>query len=144
VENATAVDVAYVMAPFTGWLIAGSLKFAINCLRSGRLVWDQIGLGGLPSNHTAVVSSTAVLIGLREGVNTALFAIAVTLAIIVILDALNLRREVGAHAAALNELLRGDAKRQPLREHVGHRQVEVLMGLLVGLGCALSLHAIFP
>jgi acid phosphatase family membrane protein YuiD len=120
------------------------LKFAINCLRSGRLVWDQIGLGGLPSNHTAVVSSTAILIGLREGVNTALFAIAVTLAIIVILDALHLRREVGAHAAALNELLRGNAQRPPFREHVGHRRVEVLMGFLVGLGCALLLHAVFP
>jgi acid phosphatase family membrane protein YuiD len=143
-EDEKAVDVAYVMAPFTGWFIAGSLKFSINCLRSRRLVWEQIGLGGLPSNHTAVVSSTAVLIGLREGVNTALFAIAVTLAIIVIFDALNLRREVGAHAAALNELLRGDAQWQPFREHVGHRQVEVLMGFLVGLGCALLLHAVFP
>jgi uncharacterized protein len=144
VEDATAVDVIYVMAPFTGWFVAGSLKFTINCLRSGRLVWDKIGLGGLPSNHTAVVSSTAILIGLREGVNTALFAIAVTLVIIVIFDALNLRREVGAHAAALNELLRGDAKRQPLREHVGHQRVEVLIGVLVGLGCALLLHAVFP
>jgi acid phosphatase family membrane protein YuiD len=143
VEGAAAVDVAYVVAPFTGWFIAGSLKFTINCLRSGRLVWDQIGLGGLPSNHTAVVSSTAVLIGLREGVNTALFAIAMTLAIIVIFDALNLRREVGAHAAALNVLLRGGATRPPFREHVGHRRVEVLMGFLVGLGCAVSLHAIF-
>src|SRR5262245_12629066 len=143
-EDAAAVDVAYVVAPFMGWFIAGGLKFTINCLRSGRLVWDQIGLGGLPSNHTAVVSSTAVLIGLREGVNTALFAIAMTLAIIVVFDALNLRREVGAHAAALNEILRGDATRPAFREHVGHRQVEVLMGFLVGLGCALSLHAIFP
>jgi hypothetical protein len=109
VENATAVDVAYVITPFTGWFIAGSLKFAINCLRSGRLVWDQIGLGGLPSNHTAVVSSTAVLIGLRDGVNTALFAIALTLAIIVILDALHLRREVGAHAAPLARASRPSA-----------------------------------
>jgi acid phosphatase family membrane protein YuiD len=143
VEDAAAVDVVYVIVPFTGWFLAGSLKFAINCLRSGRLVWDQIGLGGLPSNHTAVVSSTAVLIGLREGVNTAPFAIAMTLAIIVVFDALNLRREVGAHAVALNELLRGDATRPPFREQVGHRQVEVLMGFLVGLGCALSLSAIF-
>jgi acid phosphatase family membrane protein YuiD len=144
VENATGVDVVYVIAPFTGWFIAGSLKFAINFLRSGRFVWNQLGLGRLPSNHTAVVSSTAILIGLREGVNTALFAIALTLAIIVIFDALNLRREVGAHAAVLNKLLQGDVTWQPLREHVGHQQVEVLMGLLVGLGCALSLHAIFP
>jgi uncharacterized protein len=144
VEDPKAVDVAYVIAPFTGWIIAGSMKFAINFLRSGRIVWGQIGLGGLPSNHTAVVSSTAILIGLREGVNTALFAIAVTLAIIVVLDALNLRREVGAHAAALNDLLRGHTKWAPFREHVGHQQVEVLMGFLVGLGCALLLHATFP
>jgi acid phosphatase family membrane protein YuiD len=144
VGDENAVDVVYVIAPFTGWFIAGSLKFAINFLRSGRFVWNQLGLGGLPSNHTAVVSSTAVLIGLREGVNTALFAIAVTLAIIVILDALNLRREVGAHAAALNELLRGDAKWRPFREHVGHQRVEVLVGFLVGLSCALLLHAVFP
>ena len=138
------MDVAYIMAPFMGRLIPGSVKFAINCLRSGWLVWDQLGLGGLPNNHTAVVSSTAGLIGLREGVNTPLFAIAVTLAMIVTFDALYLRREVGAQAAALNELLRGDATRPPLREHVGHRQVEVLMGCLVGFGCAWLLHAVFP
>src|SRR5688572_13118625 len=98
VEHERAVDVAYVIAPFLGWLVAGSLKLAINSLRSRRLAWDQLGLGGLPSTHTAVVSSTAILIGLRAGLNTALFAVAVTLAIIVILDALHLRREVGAHA----------------------------------------------
>jgi acid phosphatase family membrane protein YuiD len=144
VEDEKVVDVVYVVAPFTGWFIAGSLKLAINCLRSGRFVWNQLGLGGLPSNHTAVVSSTAVLIGLREGVNTPLCAIAVTVAMIVIFDALHLRREVGAHAAALNQLLRGDATWQPFREHVGHQQVEVLMGLFVGVGCALLLHAVFP
>jgi acid phosphatase family membrane protein YuiD len=144
VEGERAVDVAYAIAPFTGWFIAGGMKFAINFLRSRKLVWDHIGLGGLPSNHTAVVSSTAILVGLREGVNTAPFAIAATLAIIVMFDALNLRREVGTHAAALNELLRGDAKRLPFREHVGHQQVEVLTGFLVGLGCAVLLHTTFP
>jgi acid phosphatase family membrane protein YuiD len=144
VQDENIVNVAYVLAPFTAWFVAGSLKFAINFLRNRRLAWDQVGLGGLPSNHTAVVSSTATLIGLREGVNTALFAIAVTLAIIVMLDALNLRREVGAHATALNDLLRDDPKRLPFREHVGHQQVEVLMGFLVGFGCALLLHAVFP
>jgi hypothetical protein len=138
------VDVVFVIAPLSGWLVAGSLKLAINSLRQRRLSWDQVGLGGLPSNHTAVVSSTAILIGLREGINTALFAMAVTLAIIVMLDALHLRREVGAHAQALNALLRGHAKRPPLREHVGHELVEVLTGVFVGLGCALLLHTVFP
>ena len=117
------MEVVFVIAPLRGWFVAGSLKLAVNSLRQGRLSRDQVGLGGLPSNHIAVVSSTAILIGLREGINTALFAMAVTLVIIVILDALHLRREVGAHAQALNALLRGNAKRPPLREHVGHQLV---------------------
>ncbi len=61
VEHATTVDDASVMTPFTGRFLAGSVTFAINGLRSGRLAWDQMGLGGLPSHHTALVSSTAVL-----------------------------------------------------------------------------------
>ena len=127
-------------APLTAWVAAGSLKLTISALRSGRLDWAQVGLGGLPSNHTAVVSSTAILIGLREGVQSPLCALAVTVAMIVMFDALHLRREVGAHAAALNDLRRSDPTRLPLREHLGHQWLEVVGGLLVGLGCALSLH----
>ena len=137
------MDVAYLVAPLTAWVTAGSLKLAISLLRSGRLDWSQVGLGGLPSIHTAVVSATAMLIGLREGVATPLFALAVTLAMIVMFDALHLRREVGAHAAALNDLLQHDATRPRLREHIGHQRIEVVGGLLVGLGCAFVLHYLF-
>jgi uncharacterized protein len=140
IKDTSVVDVAYLAAPLTAWVTAGSVKLAISLLRSGRLDWAQVGLRGLPSNHTAVVSATAFLIGLREGVQTPLFALAVTLALIVIFDALHLRREVGAHAAALNDLLQYDTKRSRLREHIGHQRLEVVGGLLVGLGCALSLH----
>lgn len=135
---------AYAIAPFAGWFVAGSLKFAVNSLRSRRLAWDQLGLGGMPSTHTAVVSTTAALIGLREGIHTAFFSIAATLAIIVILDATNVRREIGAHAAALNDLLKDHPERWQFREHLGHRQIEVLSGLLVGLVCALVLSAALP
>jgi acid phosphatase family membrane protein YuiD len=136
------VDVTYLVAPLIAWVTAGSMKLAISILRSGRMDWAQVGLGGLPSIHTAVVSATAILIGLREGVATPLFALALTLAMIVIFDALHLRREVGAHAAALNDLLKGDTKRPRLREHVGHQRVEVVGGLLVGLASALVVHAV--
>jgi uncharacterized protein len=134
------VDVTYLLAPLIAWVTAGSVKLAISVLRSGRLDWAHVGLGGLPSNHTAVVSATAVLIGLRDGVTTPLFALALTLALIVIFDALHLRREVGAHAVALNHLFGSDVKRPRLREHIGHQRVEVVGGLLVGLGCAFGLH----
>lgn len=66
------MDVTYVLAPFTAWFVAGSLRLAINFVRSSRLTWDQVRLGGLPSNHTAVVSSTAILIGSLEGIHTTL------------------------------------------------------------------------
>jgi uncharacterized protein len=87
-----------------------------------------------------MVSATAMLIRLGDGVRTPLFALALTLAIIVVFNALHLRREVGTHEVALNDLLRTDTKRPRFCEHVGHRRVEVLGGLLVGLGCAPSLH----
>jgi acid phosphatase family membrane protein YuiD len=137
------VDAAYLAAPLTAWVTAGSLKLAISALRNGRIDLAQVGLGGLPSIHTAVVSATAMLIGLREGPHSPVFAVAVTLTIIVILDALNLRREVGAHAAALNELRQSDPMRPQLHEHVGHQQLEVLAGLLVGMGCAVFWHGLF-
>lgn len=70
------MDVAYIVAPLTAWVTAGSLKLTISILRSGHIALAQVGLGALPSNHTAMVSATAMLIGLREGVATPLFALA--------------------------------------------------------------------
>jgi hypothetical protein len=100
------------------------------------LAWDRIGLGGLPSPHAAVVSSTAARMGLSEGVHTPFLSIAVTLGVLVMLDAMHLRRAVGAHAAARNDVLQGDPRGRPFQARVGHRQVEVLMGLLGGIGGA--------
>jgi acid phosphatase family membrane protein YuiD len=108
------------------------------------LVWARIGLGDLPSTHTAVVSSTAALVGLREGVNTAVFSMATALAMIVMLDALHVRREVGAHAAALNHVLKDDPLRKRFREAVGHRHVDVRSGLPLGLICAVALRVVLP
>ncbi|HEX7049745.1 MAG TPA: divergent PAP2 family protein, partial [Longimicrobiales bacterium] len=97
-------DGAYIIAPFFGWLVAGGLKFVINSLRKRAPAWDQIGYGGMPSTHSAIVGTTAALIGLREGWSTPVFSIAATVAFIVVLDAATLRRQVGAHARAINSL----------------------------------------
>jgi acid phosphatase family membrane protein YuiD len=132
---------AYVIAPLVGWIVAGSLKFAINSLRSRTPAWGQIGYGGMPSTHATIVSTTAVLIGLKEGWNTAPFAIAGTVALIVMLDAVGLRGHIGSHARALNGLMTGDAPGHPLRERIGHRWSEVAAGAFVGTICALLLAA---
>jgi acid phosphatase family membrane protein YuiD len=129
----------YLIAPFVAWLVAGSTKFLVNTVRSRRLAWEQIGYGGFPSTHTTIVTTTAGLVGLREGWDTPMFAVAVTLAFIVVLDATSLRRQIGYHAEAINRLTELDAERRVLRERMGHRRSEVLAGVGLGVLTALLL-----
>lgn len=125
-------DFSYVITPLLAWLLAGCSKFAINSLRARRLAFDLIGYGGMPSNHSAIVSSMAMLIALKEGVAHPAFGVAVTLAFIVILDASSLRQQVGLHAKAINALSL-PASNGRLRERMGHSRSEIAAGLLVGV-----------
>ena len=131
-------DLAYLATPFVAWLLAGSLKFAINCVREGRLAFDLIGYGGMPSNHSAIVGSMCALIALREGLGHPAFGVAVTLAFIVLLDANSLRRQVGKHAMAINRLDREAG----LRERMGHSRGEIAAGLATGCAVAWGVQAL--
>lgn len=127
------MDLAYLVTPGAAWLCAGSLKFLINSIRARRLAFGLIGYGGLPSNHSAIVSSMAALIALREGLAEPAFGVAVTLAFIVILDANSLRRQVGRQAAQINRLAARQGESPDLRERMGHTPLEIAAGILVGL-----------
>jgi acid phosphatase family membrane protein YuiD len=125
--------------------MAGTTKFVVNSARAGRLAADQIGYGGLPSNHSAVVTSAAVLIALREGVDDPAVAVAAAVAFVVMLDASSLRRQVGRHAAAINGLagLAGRSETPVLRERMGHTTVEIGAGIVVGAAAAVVLDLVF-
>jgi len=135
---------AYAVAPLFAWLVAGSLKFLINSLRVRSLAWGEIGLGRWPSTHTTIVSTMAFLIGLREGFTTPSFGIALTLALIVIIDALDLGNRIEQQVVALNRLGKPVPDWKPLRERIGHRLHEVVAGILTGLVCAYLLTLLFP
>ena len=137
------MDLAYLITPFAAWLTAGSLKFAINSLKAGRLAFGLIGYGGLPSNHSAIVSSMAALIALREGIGHPAFGVALTLAFIVLLDANSLRRQVGLHAEAINRLGKSEPEKKVLRERMGHSKVEIIAGLAVGAAVAFAVQGLF-
>ena len=122
----------YLVTPFLAWLVAGCLKFLINSIKAKQLAFGLIGYGGLPSNHSAIVSSMAALIAFKEGVDTPAFGVALTLAFIVMLDANSLRRAVGKHAVAINQLAKDDPEYQQLRERMGHTKIEILAGVIVG------------
>lgn len=133
------MDISYAIAPFLAWLVAGCCKFAINTIRAKRLAFDLIGYGGLPSNHSAIVSCMTCLVGLKEGIQHPAFGVALTLTFIVLLDANSLRRQVGLHASAINTL-RGTNDGTNLRERMGHSKLEIFAGLLVGVITATALH----
>jgi acid phosphatase family membrane protein YuiD len=114
------------------YLSAGSLKFAVNSVRAGRLAFGQIGLGGFPSTHTSVVSSAAWLVAFNRGIDDPAFAIAVALTIIVMIDATDLRRKLGRVNSILKTEFPASAEAQKLRDRTGHSLVEIAGGLVVG------------
>jgi uncharacterized protein len=125
------MDITYAITPLLAWLFAGSLKFIISSLRSRQWAIHQVGYGGFPSNHSAIVSSAAALIMLREGIGHPAFGVAIALVFIVIIDANNLRKQIGRHAAAINAIRGGQEKQ--LRERMGHSWLEISAGIGVGV-----------
>lgn len=138
------MDLSYAVTPFLAWLVAGVLKFSINSLKTGQLAFGLIGYGGLPSNHSAIVSSVAVLIALKEGIEHPAFGVALALAFVIMLDANSLRRQVGKHAESLNRLNAVHNGQSPLRERMGHTPVEIAAGIMVGVGTAVLTARIWP
>ena len=131
------MDYSYLLCPFAAWLTAGILKFCINSVRAKKLAFGLIGYGGLPSNHSAIVTSMATLIALSEGIHHPAFGVALTLAFIVILDASSLRKQVGKQAVLVNQLAKATNLQGGLRERIGHTLVEIIAGVAVGALVAL-------
>jgi acid phosphatase family membrane protein YuiD len=136
------MDFSYALTPFLAWLVAGVLKFTINSIKAGQLAFGLIGYGGLPSNHSAIVSSAAALVAFKEGLDHPAFGVALALAFVVMLDANSLRRQVGKHAEVINRLNSEGCGYSPLRERMGHTRWEIAAGILVGVGvAAITQHA---
>lgn len=121
----------FLTIPVVAWIVCGTLKFMINFTRHRFDAIDRIGHGGFPSNHTAIVSSIMWALMLTGEWHTA--ALALALLMISIFDATGLRREVGRHAVAINQLTTSR-----LREIMGHNLLDVAGGFLVGLAVAVT------
>ncbi|KGP72067.1 divergent PAP2 family protein [Pontibacillus yanchengensis] len=105
--------------------------------------------GGMPSSHSAAVTALATAVGLQEGLNSNMFAIACVLAIIVMFDATGVRRQAGEQAILLNKLAKDFThmveearvwskkaeyeKREELKELLGHQPIEVFFGGVTGV-----------
>ncbi len=91
--------------------------------------------GGMPSSHSALVTATAAGVGWQMGFNQPAFALAVTVAFVVMYDASGVRRAAGFTATRVNQLpdsLWDPSPDKPLKERLGHTRLEVLVGSLFG------------
>jgi acid phosphatase family membrane protein YuiD len=127
------------IATLTAWAIAQLLKVPIEYLETHRWNWALlVQAGGMPSSHSSLIVAATHGIGLSMGFDSALFALAFAMAMIVIYDATGIRRQAGKHAelinAMINDLAAGHPlKEEQLREVLGHTPMEALGGIFLGL-----------
>lgn len=130
-----------------GWMVAQVLKTIIHMILTKQFVAERmVGSGGMPSSHSATVCALATATGMECGAGSPEFAITIMLAIIVMYDAMGVRRETGKQGRVLNEMLEiftnmgkeiSPGKR--LKEFVGHTPLQVLMGAILGIIIAVIL-----
>ncbi len=129
------------------WGISQFLKIIIYTIINREFVLERLfGDGGMPSSHSATVTSVAIASGRVCGWDSPVFAVAVIVAIIVMHDAMGVRLETGKQAKAINEIIEhlltsDDVDLTPdkvLKEFVGHTPLQVAVGFLLGVIVAMA------
>ena len=123
------------------WLLAQIIKTILHLIVTRKFDAERlIGTGGMPSSHSATVSSLATAIAVNYGSDSVYFAIALILAIVVMYDALGVRRETGKQAVVINEMIemfndmgKPMSAEEKLKIFVGHTPMQVIMGSLLGV-----------
>lgn len=130
------------------WILNQGVKLIIFYFTEKK--WDIrrfIGAGGMPSTHSALSICVATTIGIKEGCDSPLFALAITIAFIIMTDAAGVRRETGEQAKVLNKIILEffneiKLKDKRLKELIGHTPFEVIVGAFIGIIMAWILCAV--
>lgn len=135
------------LSAVAGWLVAQILKTLIHLLFTKKFVAERlVGSGGMPSSHSATVCALCTATCYFYGVGSFEFALTFVFALVVMYDAIGVRRETGIQAKVLNEILNmiedmgsDMAPQDKLKEFVGHTPLQVLIGAILGILIALFL-----
>lgn len=135
----------FLLTSLSSWFIAQVLKTVIYALEVKKLEFSRLfGDGGMPSGHSATVTSLAVFCGLSFGFDSFQFAATAIFAIVVCHDAMGVRLETGKQAVVINEILGAFELLAPnkiseanLKEFVGHTPIQVIAGILLGIANAM-------
>jgi len=137
----------YLICPFLTLFICQLIKFTYESIRDKKLNFARLfnGTGGMPSSHTSFSSSLTMLLGYNLGFDNPVFAVSLVFTFITAYDAMGLRFESGKQAEAINQINEelGKTKKKGfkfLKEQLGHKPLEVLVGLLLGIVMSLIFH----
>lgn len=135
----------YLIALSLSWVIAQVIKLAINYRKSRTTLLDGLfHSGGMPSSHTAFVTSLTTLLALDYGINSALFAIMAAVTAIVAYDSMGVRRTVGDYSDVIKEITK---KNKDLLSRIhytrGHNLIEVAAGAVLGIIVGAAAYYIF-
>ena len=140
----------FLLVALSSWFWAQLIKTIIHAIVTKKVDFTRlVGDGGMPSGHSATVSSLAVSAAMVYGLGSFEFAIALVFAIVVCKDAMGVRLETGRQAVIINDIVEAfnvltseeklpDAK---LKEFVGHTPLQVIAGILLGIVNAVLLYS---
>ncbi len=122
------------------WFLAQLIKVVLVLVTSKKLDFGRfVGSGGMPSSHSALVTSLATAICFIEGYKSPLFAASAVFALVVMYDAAGVRRAAGQQAKILNKIVEDWGKasysdtEKKLKELLGHTPKEVFAGAVLGI-----------
>ena len=137
------------LIPLAIMVASQTIKLLIEMAR-GQLSWPSLlSYGGMPSSHAALVTSLATVMAYYQGLDSAAFAVALILAVLVTRDASGIRWHLGHQGRTINQLIKelpDDREYQfpVLTEKFGHKNTEVLVGILIGLVLSLVIIYLWP
>ena len=131
------------LTTFLGWFVAQTIKVVVGIIREKRFNFKWfVGMGGMPSSHSASVAALTASVAFHSGFDSDLFTTVLLFMIIVIGDAHGVRRATGQQAEILNKMVddiyfHREVTEDRLKELWGHTPVEVFAGVAVGIVVAL-------
>jgi len=140
------------MCAFWSWGIAQLLKLPLNYAANKEWDWKVLfNPGGMPSSHSAISTSASLAIGLLHGFDSSLYALSVTIMVIVVYDATSVRRQAGIHAEWINKIMEemeeifisGKFSYKKLQEVLGHTPFEAMAGITLGIVVSLVLWFVY-
>ncbi len=132
-----------VLSIVIAWLFAKVLKTIIDWVKEKKISWKVLFYdGGMPSLHTIAVVSLTTGLFLETGFS-AVFILSVVLALIIINDALGVRRITQEQSRAINRLAENKPDFKKLNEHVGHKPLDVLVSLVLGIIIPVIIYTLF-